>query len=586
MTTATDRDRGGNRDRGGGPFGGIPDDRLLEKLEETDPDLVAEVRGFDELHDVRDDYDDYIRGEIVDWGPDTPFLESDHTRRDPALSRSMLNLRFNGNRGSYADLPRHPEMFIGFTGNDPRGSVNDPRFDQVRGHMTARAAGLTVRMGDNDDFAIADRPWTGQSISYGMKEILRRNKRNTRVFSVQKEGRPFGRNSTADWYAEGRARAELAGGGGESLGDAENGGADAASARFAAGDYAAADGAEGGAVRGVDAAGDTAPWRHTGVDAELGAERFGAAPAGGRGAAPAAGAGHAAFDQAWGGETAARAAARRTLGADMAAAARFLAAARAGGPDQADGPAYEATAIGAGLAIAADLARVRRHAADDRAPALAFDAAARGAGLAPAADAGRARRGALAGAAENAHLTNVGAIVAGLREGTAAGRRRIANEVVAAGARPAALAEAAPGHGRAPAPAADPRRAAQRAAAPLARAAAAGLDVHVYGFAAPTADDRRVAHARAGDPGVWRASREALPIGRSRPAGEWRSATQADTRLGDEDGAVFGRADEGDGRGGAPVGPKTLRPRAGGDGAWGDNADGAWGGDDGLAGGA
>ena len=63
------------------PFGGMPADALLHKLEETDPELIEEVRGFDEFHDVADDYGNYARSEIVDWTPDTPFLESDHTRR-------------------------------------------------------------------------------------------------------------------------------------------------------------------------------------------------------------------------------------------------------------------------------------------------------------------------------------------------------------------------------------------------------------------------------------------------------------------------------------------------------------------------
>lgn len=100
--------------REGLPYGGMPYDALVAKLEETDPALVAEVHGDDEFSDIQDEYKNYVRSEITDWAPDAPSLESDHPRRDPAYSRSLLNLRYNGNRGSYDWLPQHPELFYGW----------------------------------------------------------------------------------------------------------------------------------------------------------------------------------------------------------------------------------------------------------------------------------------------------------------------------------------------------------------------------------------------------------------------------------------------------------------------------------------
>src|SRR3989338_11546883 len=104
------------RHREGMPDGGMPYDIILGKLEETDNDLIDK---YDEFHDLEEDHKDYVRSEIVDWSPDAPYLESDQVRRDPGLARSMLNLRYNATRGSRPELPRHPEMFYGFTGNDP-----------------------------------------------------------------------------------------------------------------------------------------------------------------------------------------------------------------------------------------------------------------------------------------------------------------------------------------------------------------------------------------------------------------------------------------------------------------------------------
>jgi hypothetical protein len=88
------------------------------------------------------------------------------------------------------------------------------------------------------------------------------------------------------------------------------------------------------------------------------------------------------------------------------------------------------------------VARLYRHSVEDqsRRPETEVQdgdggALGAGAGLTPAAHPERAIRASDAQVSANGHLTNVGAIVAGLREGTAAGRRRIAGAVVADGAR-------------------------------------------------------------------------------------------------------------------------------------------------------
>lgn len=146
-------------------------DEVLYKMEETDPELVSEVHGEDEFREVDEEYGNYARSELIDTAPDPAYFESDHARRDPAWSRSLLNLRYNGTRGSSPELPRHEGLYIGFLGNDPRGVVNDPRFDVMRGHISARAANLTSRMGNNDDNSIAERPWTGQSLSFSKKKF-------------------------------------------------------------------------------------------------------------------------------------------------------------------------------------------------------------------------------------------------------------------------------------------------------------------------------------------------------------------------------------------------------------------------------
>jgi hypothetical protein len=591
----------------GMPYGGMPHDVLLRKLEETDPDLVDEARGAalgdeglsdEELGDgglgdgtPGDDYGAYARSEIIDWAQDAPYLESDQTRRDSGLSRSMLNLRYNGTRGSDPEPPRHPDLFYGFLGNDPRGAGNDPRLEQVRAQLGARGAGLAVRMGDNDDNHLAERPWTGQSISYGMKEVHRRLKGSTHVFSRHKEGAARAGNIAADARAARRARAAVLAGGSESLSGKK--------ARFAGGDHAPAGEAHTGGVRGFDAhavtGAEAAPWRHATGEADLGVQSYGRVRGAGRAAVggTALGGARAAVqsaDQAWNTSATARAVNRHALAATMATAARARRAVKGGAHDQDQAIAYEAGAApGGGLVPAQDLARQWRHAVSEQARAAgeelqegAGGALGAAAGLTPAVHPERALRAGEAHVSASARLAEVGAVVAGLREGSAAARRRVAGAVVASGARCTAVGEnegaprqAAPVH-------ADPGRITRASKAVLARAAAGGLVVHTYRAAPVGKPEARVAKAQgAYDATSWRPQLEAQAVGQSRPAGEWRSATQGGTTLGSSAARVFGRDAEVAGyHGAAPMGPKALRA-----GGWSEGAplSDEVGGEDGIA---
>jgi len=334
----------------GNDYGSMPMDALLHKLEETDPSLVDEVRDRDEFRN--DDYDDYARGEIIDWSPDSPVFESDHARRDPALSRTRLNLRYNGTRGTAPDV-RHPDLFIGFTGNDPRGVDNTPRFDLLRDQNTSRLGLLTVRMGDNDDNAVVERPWTAQAFSKGMQERLKRAKRDMKVFTEQKVGSIPGRAFIAN---PGCAR-EL-----RALELQNNETLQTAGARFSTGDHAPANGIANSGVRGVDsgrAGSEKAPWRFVGTDTPLGVQKYGSQSGGGR-ATIGAGAQASRFapsDQSFATSAKTLSANRRVLGATLAAAARYNVAARSGDVDQRTGPSYEASATGTHLMPASDVAQ-------------------------------------------------------------------------------------------------------------------------------------------------------------------------------------------------------------------------------------
>ena len=554
------------------PWGGIPHEHLLAKLEATDPDAVAAVRGRDAFYDVEDEYDDYARAEVIDWAPDAPFLESDHTRRDPALSRSVLNLHYNGTRGSNPELPRHPELFLGFTGDDPRGAGNDPRFDQVRGHASSRAERLAAGMGNNDDNHVAERPWTGQAISYDQKRVMARVRGALKVFSVSKEGRPWGRGEVANPSTPRELRAALAGAGGEGFAD---GGRDAAP-RFAGGDHGGAD-REGGAAPGggrPPPPGAPGAWRHAAATtAPLGAPLYGLAPVARgaplpsqRGAARARGGAGDSQQQAWGASAGRAAAGRAALGAALGrAAARRRAAVRGAAGDQAAAPpSAEGFAGGARLAPSRDPGAAARRAGgrpdQEAAPPSWGSGAGLAAGLAPARDPAAALRAAVAGAAlAPSHLAAAAArVAAGLREGSAAGKRRAAGAGLAAGVRAGALAEKFPAAlGRGPAPGSDPGRAGRAGAGTQAQAAVAGAPSVAYRPGAlPSAPERRAALAAAGRSEGGASGRSlSQALGRGAPPGDWRGGAATGAAPGAEvagfgDGAVAARsASLGSGRG-------------------------------------
>jgi hypothetical protein len=105
--------------------GTIPREILEKKFEYTD---------FDE-DDERTDK--YMRRSARYNGPDSILWESDMPRRSAATNVGLLNLRLNGSLGTKADQ-NHSEMFLGFTGHDPRGTSDLPDHTIIADHMRMR----------------------------------------------------------------------------------------------------------------------------------------------------------------------------------------------------------------------------------------------------------------------------------------------------------------------------------------------------------------------------------------------------------------------------------------------------------------
>ena len=519
---------------GGMPYGGMPYDEIVRKLEVTDPRLVSEVRGTGLYEDdPREDYTDYVRSEIIDWSPDDVFLESDHPRRDPSVSRTMLNMRYNGGRGpNDFRLPQHPELFIGFTGNDPRGASTDPRFDKARAHMAARARGKEVRMGHNvghGDFVDADRPWGGMALEYDKQEMFRRVKDHAKWFPATKVGRPWGRNVVADnVYGVGQRRAVIRGGTEGLYVPAQD------QPRHVYGQVGGhrdrLTGSPAGSTRRVDRRrdADTAPWRNNRPDGDLGVHRYARAPRARREAPGPGGQGGAL--------------AARTAGDGEYGAAR--AGRRVG---------RSAVELGRDLAAAA-----RRTVSDHVAPAAPAGSYRRG-GARPAPDRQASLQSVRQDHAEasNVVLANTAAIVRGAREKTSSNVRRAQGRGLAAGKMGTATGEtAAAGTRGGLRPGRDVGAVVRRAKTARRRAPGADeLTTHAYSSKRPQVA-RPVGATRAGG---FATAREKGRLGVS-GAPEFRGHTTSETRLGDDGHRVFGSLDGGPHTGGLSLGKKDINP--------------------------
>ena len=524
---------------GGQNYGGMPHAAILGHLDYTE-------RADSPVGESANSYDDYVRSEIVDWQPDAPYLESDQPRRNPAMSRSKLNLLHNGTRGSQPELPRHPEMFYGFTDDDPRGMDNVPRFDQMRSQIGGgRINDLTVNMGNNDEYKLAERPWTGQSISYAMKDVHRQLKSNVKVFSVTREGRPWGSANVRDavkWNeTQGQLRTALSLDG-------------IAVGNLPTGDDTTAIDADGDCARARTAVRRATPWTRSTGEVHMGVQRYGLdAGAGLRSATDAQRAARQAEGgQAWRGDREG-AAGRRALDAGMARAAhggRRAVATDADAQGNTWRRAHEGTAakreLSLSMARAAHSGR-RAVGTDADAQGQAWRASrfvgTLGAGLAPSAHPERAQQRAadmpvLGAAAHLSSMRTAGGLAP--RRKNDAGRRLAPADVM----RAAAAQTMAPvtGGGLAPGTRHDAGRrvAADRAAG---AAAAAGLEAHSYGALLPSAQGRAAlaaAHRNEATHGTNYKEPYAEPaVGRSAAARDGWSAAQQ-TRLGGEDADTFG----------------------------------------------
>jgi len=160
-------------------YGEMPDAALMAKFEETD-----------DLEDGEDQYFDYAREVAKDFSPDAVGLESDEPRRN-YNAKGFLNLRYDGGRGEFNN-PRHPEMFLELTENEPRHGMVDPDFKRLREQERFRVERY-VRFDADADNSVHEGRWSEPGAFYRARYAVQKALQpRAMIFSTSKDGRRNG----------------------------------------------------------------------------------------------------------------------------------------------------------------------------------------------------------------------------------------------------------------------------------------------------------------------------------------------------------------------------------------------------------
>lgn len=159
----------------GMPYGGMPDDALVSKFEQTDDG------------DIEYGYDDFVRREIKDRRPDEPTFESEEPRKSLPC-KGYLNLLHSNNRGG--SEPRHPEIFLEDTWGDPRGIAVDPDYKELRRQQEARTR--FVRWDADADNSVPSGRWSEGEAVRKQQQTFRLARPRMMWFTTSKDGRRLG----------------------------------------------------------------------------------------------------------------------------------------------------------------------------------------------------------------------------------------------------------------------------------------------------------------------------------------------------------------------------------------------------------
>jgi hypothetical protein len=176
-------------------FETVPHESILLKLEATPDDWLRDST----LRDGPAAYEEAMRRELANWGPEQPWTEGDDTWDTRANSKNKLNLMYFGSR---SDLqPRHSELFLADTEFEDAAIAmwNIPK------HTAMRARDATRTMVDDQVVDVGDRSLTTTGLMNAKRQTNHRFVNSFKNFSTQDEGVQMNNNTVM-----GRHRHDLA----------------------------------------------------------------------------------------------------------------------------------------------------------------------------------------------------------------------------------------------------------------------------------------------------------------------------------------------------------------------------------------
>jgi hypothetical protein len=166
-------------------FETVPHESILLKLEATPDDWLRDST----LRDGPAAYEEAMRRELANWGPEQPWTEGDDTWDTRANSKNKLNLMYFGSR---SDLqPRHSELFLADTEFEDAAIAmwNIPK------HTAMRARDATRTMVDDQVVDVGDRSLTTTGLMNAKRQTNHRFVNSFKNFSTQDEGVQMNNNT-------------------------------------------------------------------------------------------------------------------------------------------------------------------------------------------------------------------------------------------------------------------------------------------------------------------------------------------------------------------------------------------------------
>ncbi len=166
------------------PYGDMPKHLLMSKFEETN------------TADDEQAFDNYARGTITNWGPETQAFENEGTRRRATAAYGIVNHRYGGDalRGKQG-APRHSELFIGHIGKedrDPRSIMNDPDMTQLAEQNKKRMRFMNWGVDTANEQVLIDGNRGEYRIDADKQEMYKEVRKRLKIFSQNRDAGRIG----------------------------------------------------------------------------------------------------------------------------------------------------------------------------------------------------------------------------------------------------------------------------------------------------------------------------------------------------------------------------------------------------------